>query len=322
MILCELSVLCGDRRDLPLIRMQRELLHSPVAGFADVQVVLAAAINGIGRAELFQLLSRFAEPADQPAGEIHLVDFAVDVKIGRGIGIAAVEVLARPGRDADRRRSADVHELRLEVAVAVEHLNPSVAAVGDVDGALRIDRNPAWRVELTGRRPSGTPRLDELAVLVELGHARIAEAIRDINVAGGIPRDVGGPSKYVALGARAGRSTTAPPRRRTLSLGRTASAATGSRARRSAAALCCAGATTLACCGTSGGGRPRRCGDIQHRHALGLRFSPQQQLHLPTPVELDDHARHLIDHPDVVLRIDSYLLSEEKAVRPLSDLAN
>jgi hypothetical protein len=58
------------------------------------------------------------------------------------------------------------------------------------------------------------------------------------------------------------------------------------------------------------------------RQALGFRFPAEQQLHLPVRVELHDHAGHLIDHPNVVLRIDSHLLSHQESVRILSDLAN
>jgi len=43
---------------------------------------------------------------------------------------------------------------------------------------------------------------------------------------------------------------------------------------------------------------------------------------LSVRIELDDHAGHLIDHPDVVLRIDPHLLRNQESVRILSDLAN
>ena len=64
--------------------------------------------------------------------------------------------------------------------------------------------------------------------------------------------------------------------------------------------------------------RPER----RSRDPLGLRLATQQQLNLPIRVELDHHARHLIDNPDVVLRIDAHLLSNEKPVRSLADLAH
>ena len=48
-------------------------------------------------------------------------------------------------------------DLRLEVAVAVEHLDALVAGVGDVDVALRVDRDAVQRVELPGLGAASGP---------------------------------------------------------------------------------------------------------------------------------------------------------------------
>ena len=53
-----------------------------------------------------------------------------------------------------------------------------------------------------------------------------------------------------------------------------------------------------------------------------LRLPPQKQLNLSGRIKFDHHARHLVDRPDVVLRIDAHLLGHEKAVQVLADLAN
>jgi hypothetical protein len=42
----------------------------------------------------------------------------------------------------------------------------------------------------------------------------------------------------------------------------------------------------------------------------------------PSPIELEDGVRHLIDDPDVVLRIDLHLLGEEERIDPLTDLTD
>src|SRR5258705_5258882 len=116
----------------------------------------------------------------------------------------------RPGRDADGRRYADVGDLRLGVAVAVELLDAFVAGVGDVDVALRIERDAAQRVELPRFAAALTPRLDEVAVLVELGDARVADAVSgavgDVNVARAIPRDARRPHEAVPGNAGAWRA--------------------------------------------------------------------------------------------------------------------
>ena len=50
-----------------------------------------------------------------------------------------------------------LRELRLEGAVAVEHLDALVAGVGDVDVALRVDRERLHAVELALARSRSIP---------------------------------------------------------------------------------------------------------------------------------------------------------------------
>src|ERR1019366_926707 len=58
------------------------------------------------------------------------------------------------------------------------------------------------------------------------------------------------------------------------------------------------------------------------RNPLRLGLTAQQQLYAPGRIEFNHHARHLIHHPDVVLRIDPHLLRHHEAVRILADLAH
>src|SRR5207248_11005909 len=95
--------------------------------------------------------------------------------------------------------------------------------VGDVDVALRVERDAAQRVELPGVGAALAPRLDEVAVFVELRDARVArahrDAVGDVDVALFIPGDARGADEAVARDSRSWRS------------GRTASAAATARRR-------------------------------------------------------------------------------------------
>src|SRR5208283_1809964 len=118
----------------------------------------------------------------------------------------------RSRRDANRRGSPRIQKLCLVGPLAVEDLNSPVSGVSDIHVALRIERDTVRRVELTWRYPSGTPGLDKLAVLVELGHPGVAVAIGHKDVSSRIPCHVGGPLKNIALSTRARKSTAATPR--------------------------------------------------------------------------------------------------------------
>ena len=67
-------------------------------------------------------------------------------------------------------------------------------------------------------------------------------------------------------------------------------------------------------------GRQRR--QRQRRHAHRFRLAAQDHLHAAVRIELDHLRRHLIDDPDVVLRIDADLLRLQQPVRALADLAD
>src|SRR5271167_3135382 len=99
----------------------------------------------------------------------------------------------RPGRNADRPGSTHIQVRFLELAAVIENLNSPVAPVANVDIALRVGREGVRRIELSGLGASRSPGLDEHTVLVELRDARVAIAIRNENVACGIPRHVGWP---------------------------------------------------------------------------------------------------------------------------------
>ena len=135
-----------------------------------------------------------------------------------GIGVGDVQHLVRRRRDADRPRRARreaaaglqvVGQVRLvadrrlarssverhvdlhftpEIAVAVEHLDAPVVAVADIDVALRVGRDGVHEVELARALAALAPGLDPVAVLAELGDARVDVAVADIDVRRSGPR--------------------------------------------------------------------------------------------------------------------------------------
>ncbi len=72
-----------------------------------------------------------------------------------------------------------------------------VAAIGDVDHALGVDRDRVRRAELQRAVAARADRLDEAAVLVELDDARVAVAVGHEDVALRIEADIGLPMKGV-----------------------------------------------------------------------------------------------------------------------------
>src|SRR6185436_19648935 len=98
--------------DLPP-RLERHLLHAPVGHLADQQLVLVAAVDGIGEPELFRQFPGGAELSDDFAIELNLVDRRVFHAV-RVAGVRDVEILRGSLRHADGQRRADVAELRLE----------------------------------------------------------------------------------------------------------------------------------------------------------------------------------------------------------------
>src|SRR6185295_11014240 len=96
-------------------------------------------------AEFLEPVTRFAELAENGSVELHLVDFArrsslIEIVAG-GEGVRRVEILMRTLRDANGPRRADVIVDRLLIEIVVEDDDARVAAIGNVDHALRVDRN-------------------------------------------------------------------------------------------------------------------------------------------------------------------------------------
>src|SRR5713101_1334294 len=182
-----------DRSPALFLRVQHQLLHAPVEQLRDVEHVLRRAGDLVDPAELLQLLPGFAA---------HDYDLSVKGQLEHPARerVGGVQHLFRSGRDAHRPRRAGHHRLRpaprldlreirqvadrgarlrivrhvdrelaLERPLAVEHLDAPVAAVRDVDVALRIGGDRVRCVELAGLRALAPPRLEPPAVPVDLG---------------------------------------------------------------------------------------------------------------------------------------------------------
>ena len=170
--------------------MQKQLLHAPIQQFADVDFVFRRARDFVNPSELLELLAGLAQHADNFSVQREFVDAARDkhptrralesgpgvMQIAQGAPGAIVPVDdLRAGFVADGRHACSHNRTarliliwRKKFAVAVEHLNAAVAAVGDVDIALRIRRDAVRRIELAGPIAGLAPRLQPLAVLVVL----------------------------------------------------------------------------------------------------------------------------------------------------------
>src|ERR1700693_3305063 len=103
----------------------------------------------------------------------------------------------RARRDANGPRSADLVIDRAQHQVAVEDLDPPVAAVGDINIALSVGRDRVRRVELIRLISARPNRFDESPVLVVLDSPGVAIAVGDIDIPGRVPSHIGWSIEYV-----------------------------------------------------------------------------------------------------------------------------
>ena len=92
-----------------------------------------------------------------------------------GFRIGDVDVVARV--DEDAARPAELGPLLDERAVLIENLNAVVVAIADEQAPFGVERERVRLIEFAGRGTGLTPPLDQLAVLRELQHLRLALAV-------------------------------------------------------------------------------------------------------------------------------------------------
>src|SRR5205814_2379991 len=93
---------------------------------------------------------------------------------------------------AERRTGVRINghvdgDLAQELALVVEHLDAAVTAVRHVDAPVRVHRNAMRSVELSGAVPGLAPRLEPVAVFIDLSDARVDVAVTDIRIASRVP---------------------------------------------------------------------------------------------------------------------------------------
>src|SRR5947209_274488 len=134
------------------LRLQDQLLDAPGFDLADHDLVRVAAIHHVHDLEAAELLAGMAEPAEDRAVQLHLVDLAGDGPASRPVavrvGVGGEQILMRALRHAHRPADPDIVVDGLGLEVVVEHLVTEVGAVGDVDVALGVDLEPVRQVEL------------------------------------------------------------------------------------------------------------------------------------------------------------------------------
>src|SRR5882757_4089711 len=105
------------------------------------------------------------------------------------------------GSDKDVLRRAEMGPHAEELPFRSEHLDAIILAVAHIDGTLGVELHGVGRVELARSTSGLTPFEQILSVLGKLNDARVAVAIRHIEVA--IPRegDIGGLIERAAGGS-------------------------------------------------------------------------------------------------------------------------
>src|SRR5579872_2652186 len=197
--------------------MQDQLLDTPVKQFPSVDFVFRRASQFVNPPELLHLVAHAAQNAQNLAFERQLVNAAWH-------GVGAIEVLSSgTGRNANGPGSAVLSGQALSVGhgthprmddlgwgnvdtnladkapVGIVYHDAAVAAVTHVDVALCIGGYGVGGVQfelfgmlaILGLSPIA-PLLHPIAVLVELGDARVDVAVADEDVALRVPGHVGG----------------------------------------------------------------------------------------------------------------------------------
>src|SRR5215471_15862423 len=88
----------------------------------------------------------------------------ITVDLARGAAFANIEERIAAGRHAHAVRPMQIVPLGLELAVSVEHLNPMVLTVGDIEPPVRVAADVVRDIELAGVGARLSPRLQQFAV--------------------------------------------------------------------------------------------------------------------------------------------------------------
>src|SRR5579871_5520563 len=181
--------------------LQQKFLDTPIRRFRGIYLSLRRTSQRVRTRELAEIASRFPNYAQHLSIQR---DFENAPRIR---GLADKQHLGRTLCDAERigrpdhsgqtgtGRCRSVHrprarigryidgELAQELAFGVEDLNAPIGAVADINIVVAVDGDRMRQVELTRAIALCPPLLHPIAVLVELGDARVDVAIRNVDVA-------------------------------------------------------------------------------------------------------------------------------------------
>jgi hypothetical protein len=154
-------------------------LEAPVEHVSDEQSSPLPDRDEVRPGELSGAVARLAERAKDISHPVEL-DYAVESTIGHP------DMLIR--RDKKAVGVADAVPLLQKLAVGVEDLNALVLAIADINAVVSVDDDRVRQIEFARQRSICTPRLDELAVTVELDDAGVPVAVRNEDVSSRTPR--------------------------------------------------------------------------------------------------------------------------------------
>src|SRR6266436_163308 len=206
---------CLDGRVRRLGLAQNEFLHAPGFDFAQDDLVRIAAVHHVDDLEARCDFARPAEPADDRAVQLHLVDLAGDVpcagRIAVRIGVGSEDILVGTLRDADGPADADIGEFADRLQIVVELLVAEIAAIRDPDMALAVDLHAVGQEEFAERLAVffAAGFRQEPSLRAVFHDAVVAVAVGDENIALRVPTHIGRTAEDVFL---VGRVRTRPRR--------------------------------------------------------------------------------------------------------------
>src|SRR5436190_30584 len=151
-MLCMDSLLSSAARGTHLLRVEEDLLRPPRRDFRGVDLVGVPAVQCVHGAEFLERVARLPEATEDLPIQLHLVNLAgqrrlIEVVAGRE-RVGRVEILMRSLRDAHGPGRTHVVVHGLLIQIVVEHDDPRVAAIGDVDHPFGVDGDPVRCAEL------------------------------------------------------------------------------------------------------------------------------------------------------------------------------
>src|SRR5580700_10956096 len=170
---------CGHRRTTRRrLTFSHELVDAAFLGQSGVDVAARVDADAVVMATVEAGEHRSSSIADADLRGLAAVFLLGDVEIA----ILAAGDVVRPAHAGPHAE---------EVAIRREYLDALVGPVGDVELAVRVERDAVRQVELALAMARRAPRLDQPSVAGEAVHAGVAVAVGHVNVAVGVADHLG-----------------------------------------------------------------------------------------------------------------------------------